>query len=159
MNKADETTKEKANKVDHETATLEVNKFLDLKHVPKENRTGEGDNAGNVKALVKLVEAGSLKFNFEKKRATYKLLTTIKPKTTPEITEVSMRFFMGAKQAFSIFNNIAVDDVHARSLALVAGLSGNNPDIFKAAENADGEDGMDLSDHNKLINYTIFFLA
>lgn len=149
--------KETVAKVDHETAMLEVAKFLDLKRVPDIRR--KDDFEGSIETLIGYVEQGRMKFDFEEKRATYKLMCPLKTKSGNVISELPMRFYMGAQESNLILKKIPNDDSGQRSMALVAALSANNVDILKSAKNEYGEDGLDLSDHNALFHYTTFFLA
>jgi hypothetical protein len=149
--------KETVSKVDHETAMLEVTKFLDLKRVPDIRR--KDDFEGSIEALIGYVEQGRMKFDFEENRATYKLMCSLKTKTGKVISELPMRFWMGAQESNLILKKIPNDDSGQRSMALVAALSANNVDILKSAKNEYEENGLDLSDHNALFHYTTFFLA
>ena len=149
--------KETVAKVDNETATLEVTKFLDLKRVPEVRR--KDDFEGSIKTLIGYVERGAMKFDFEAKRATYKLMCNLKTKSGKIISELPMRFYMGVPESNLVLKNIPNEDSSSRSLALVAALSSENVDILKSAENEYGEKGLDVSDHNALFHYTTFFLA
>lgn len=144
-------------KIDEETALIEINRFLDLKNVPQRKR--EDTFEQQIRDLAGLMMDGRFTFDFEKKRATFKLNVPLKQKEAGDIEKLEMRFFIGMQEAQMVLKNIGPSEVDQRSMALVAALSGNNPSVFKNAKNATGEQGLDIGDHNALYSYTLFFLA
>ena len=149
--------KKQAAKVDEETARLEVKKFLDLRRVDEGRR--EGQFASAIAALEGFVSAGRFTFDFEAKRATYKLMFPLKESDGSMLTEIKMRFFLGTAESTNALKNVDLGDTLARSLVVAATLSGNPPAIFRSNENDAGEKGLEVSDNNALVNYTSFFLA
>jgi len=156
MDKAGGKTQDIA-KVDTEAAELEVKKFLDLKRIPESKR--EQTFEQNIKDLIRLVESGALTFDFEKKRATYKLAVPLSPRESGKIESLSMRFFIGVNQAFNSFKDIEIGAVDERALAMVSALSNIPRQILKNAENELGDKGLDTGDHASLRSYALFFLA
>lgn len=148
---------DKMKKIDEETAQLEVKKFLDLKRVPARKRVEVFEQ--QVKDLANLISDGRLVMDFEKKRATYKLLVPLEPKNSGKIDSLNLRFFIGMQEAQNVLKNVESTNADVRSLHLAAALSGHSPDILKNAVNEVGEKGLDISDHNSLFAYTLFFLA
>ena len=150
--------KKQTAKVDAETARLEVKRFLDLKRVDDTRR--EGQFSSSIEALEALMCAGRLSFDFdESKRATYKFLVPLIQADGSKLTEIKLRFFLGVQESLNALKNIDVGDTLARSLVVAATLSGNPPAIFRSNKNEVGENGLDVSDNNSLVNYTSFFLA
>ena len=149
--------KKQTAKVDAETARLEVKRFLDLKRVDDTRR--EGQFSSSIEALEALMCAGRLTFDFENKRATYKLIVPLTQAGGGPLTEIKLRFFLGVQESLNALKNIDVGDTLARSLVVAATLSGNPPAIFRSNKNEVGENGLDVSDNNSLVNYTSFFLA
>jgi len=154
---ADAKSSETMHKVDEETARLEVERFLDLKRVPDRKRKETFEQ--QIKDLIGLMIDGRLVFDFEKKRAAIKLLVPLEPRNSGKIETLSMRFYIGMQEAQNVLKNVEATNADARSLTLAAVLSGNSPDVLKNAVNELGEKGLDISDHNSLYAYTLFFLA
>ena len=150
-------TGQASKKVDAETARLEVEKFLDLKRVPASKR--EGDFEGSIETLETLVTEGRMVFDFDKKRAIFKLLVPLEAKQSGNIKELSMRFFIGMQSAQNILKKIDAGDIYGRSLAMAAELSGINPSLLSNAKNDVEEYGLDISDANSLLFYITFFLG
>lgn len=148
--------KTKIAKVDEETALLEINKFLDLKRVSERKRTETFEQ--QIKDLTGLMMDGRFTFDFERKRATFKLNAPLKVQGGA-IEKLELRFYIGMQEVQNVLKNIGPAEVDARSMALAAALSGNNVNVFRNTENTVGEKGLDISDHNALYAYTLFFLA
>jgi hypothetical protein len=144
-------------KVDEETARLEVERFLDLKRVPDRKRKVTFEQ--QIKDLIGLMVDGRLAFDFESKRASIKLLVPLETKNSGRIEGLSMRFYIGMQEAQNVLKNVEASNADARSLTLAAVLSGHSPDILRNSVNEVGEKGLDISDHNSLFAYTLFFLA
>lgn len=144
-------------KVDAETARLEVERFLDFKRVPKTRR--EKDFEVNITALETMVMDGRMVFDFEKKRAIFKLLAPLEAKESGTIKELSMRFFIGMQAMQNALKKTDLGDIYGRSLAMAANLAGISDGILGSAKNEFGENGMDTGDVNSLIHYITFFLA
>ena len=148
--------KVKFTKIDEETALLEINKFLDLKRVSDRKRVDTFEQ--QIKDLTGLMMDGRFTFDFERKRATFKLNAPLKA-ASGAIETLELRFYIGMQEVQNVLKNIGPSEVDARSMALAAALSGNNANAFRNSENAVGEKGLDISDHNALYAYTLFFLA
>lgn len=146
-----------ASKVDSETAALEVEKFLDLKRVPDSKRKKDFDV--NIEMLEGMVEDGRLRFDFEKKRAIYTLLSPLERKESGTLKELSMRFYIGMQAASNVLKKVDAGDIYGRSLAMAGDLAGVSPDILRNAKNDLGENGLDISDVNSILHYITFFLA
>ena len=148
---------DKVRTVDSETAGLEVKKFLDLKRVPEEKR--EKLFESNIANLVRAIQDGNLTFDFEKKRATYKLLFPLLKKDGGKIEKLEMRFHMGVTQAFSNMKGIEPDDINEKCLGMTAALSSLPIAVLKLAKNEFDESGLELADFNALRDYALFFLV
>ena len=155
---ADEKEKIKqGSKVDAETATLEVKTFLDLKRVPETKRKKDFDV--NIEMLEGMVQDGRLRFDFEKKRAIYTLLSPLERKESGTLKELNMRFYIGMQAAANALKKVDAGDIYGRSLAMAANLAGVSPDTLINAKNDLGENGLDISDVNSILHYITFFLA
>jgi len=144
-------------KVDEEAAELEVKRFLDLKRISESKREHTFDQ--NIKDLIRLVQSGALKFDFEKKRASYRLQVPLVPKSSAMVESIEMRFFIGVNQAFNSLKDVEIGAVDERALCMVSALSGIPRNILKNSENELGDKGLDTSDHASLRSYALFFLA
>ena len=147
----------KVRKVDNETASLELGRFLDIKRISERKRKDLYEQS--IKELEYAVSEGMLTFDFEKKTATFKLLFPLTRKEGAKIEKLELRFNMGVSQAFNNLKNVDASDGDERSLSMIAALSGHSAATLRLADNAQGEKGLDTSDFSLLRYYALFFLA
>ena len=143
--------------IDEESAQAEVNKFLDLKRISPRKRSDTFDQ--QIKDLVGLMLDNRLTFDFDKKRARFILNSPLRQAEAGNLEHLDLRFYIGVQEANMVLKNIEAQDSSARSVALAAALSGQNPNALKNSLNDFGDKGLDMSDHNSLFAYTLFFLA
>ena len=144
-------------KVSPEVAETEVDRFLDIKRISPDKRTGTFEQ--QIKELTAMVVEGRLTFDFEKKRATYNLIHPLTTKMDKVITELSLQIFLGVQQGNMYLKNVDIGNVDAKTHAIVAGMAGHPVAVLTNAKNSTGENGMDMSDSNSLRSYIMFFLV
>ena len=147
----------KIRKVDSETASLELGRFLDIKRISERKRKDLYEQS--IKELEYAVSEGLLVFDFEKKTATFKLLFPLTRKEGGKIEKLELRFNMGVSQAFNNLKNVDASDGDERSLSMIAALSGQSAAVLRLAKNEQGESGLDTSDFSLLRYFALFFLA
>lgn len=145
------------NVVDAETALAEVNRFLDLKRVSEAKR--EESFKANIKNLINSVEAGFLRFDFEKKRVIATLTVPLIRKKGPKITALELRFNIGVKQVLNNSRGKELEGGNEHSIYMIAALCDIPETILENAENEEGEQGLAIADFNALRDYALLFLA
>lgn len=150
-------SEEKKRTVDAETARLELERFLDLKRIPKRKRNDlykEG-----IKELAYAVEEGNMIFDFDQKTVTYILLHPLTRKDGGTFNKLVMRMVLGVSQALANMKDVDTTDGDEKSLAMLATLAGVAPAILRLAKNSLGESGLDTTDYHLLRYYALFFLV
>lgn len=142
--------------VDAETARAEVERFMDLKRLSEKKRE---TLKANIKGLMGSVEAGLIRFDFERKRTVAILTVPLNRKVGKQITELDMRFNMGVKVMLATTKGAGLEEGNEHSLYMISSLCDIPVTILENAENEEGEQGLSTADFNILRDYALFFLA
>lgn len=146
----------KGSVVDAETAQNEVERFMDLKRLSDKKRE---TLKANIKGLMGSVEAGLIRFDFERKRTVATLTVPLNRKVGKQITELDMRFNMGVKVMLANTKGAGLEEGNEHSLYMLSSLCDIPVTILENAMNDEGEQGLAIADFNMLRDYALFFLA